>query len=1211
MTAIGFFGHELFVGQNINSVCLNVYDESKTWLIDTGASLSVIRQEILDDRRIPFHNETIRISGIGGHVYCDGFVYLKLTYDNYEFEHKFYVLKNFTCRTDGILGQDFLSKFNCILDFEQNILTVNRHVPIKIPLQMGQLGYNNYLAIPPRCEITCFVHTTFRGECVVLPKQLGEGVFLASVLVRPSNGKIPLKILNTRDTEVKLSYFAPDVVDSDEYTLCSFESAKCMNADRVKKLFSILNFEHLNKEEQVSLENICAKYSDVFLLPGDKLSVTNLYKQSIQLKDNVTPVYTKPYRLPRSQKIEIDRQISDMLDNDIIEESVSEWSSPVLLVPKKSDSRGKKRWRVVVDYRKLNSKLQEDKFPLPNITEILDSLSGAIYFSHLDLSQGYYQLELCPESRKYTAFTTTKQYQMKRLPMGLKTSPSAFSRLMTVAMSGLHYEKCLVYLDDLICFGRSLELHNKNLIDVFERLRSVNLKINPDKCKFLTKELLYLGHIVSEKGVLPDPEKTRVIQCYPTPTNADEVRRFVAFANYYRKFIPHFAEITIPLNKLCRKYSNFEWTTECQNSFCTLKQLLINPPILQYPNFDDENEFILRTDASGLAIGSVLCNKNDLPIAYASRSLNKAELNYPTIEKELLSIVWSVKHFRPYLFGKKFIIKTDHKPLVYLFTMNNPSSRLLKFRLTLEEYDYAIEYVKGTSNVAADALSRILITSDELREMSQDIVNVMTRRMARNANNNNSSNSLVNRSDDVRPDQPNVVEILEKPRNCVELKFSPCKLSKNMHCTKFNDFIYVPSKGKIFIDPFSRSCLTRDAFVRDLDSICDKVSINEIYIIKCDENNKFIKWLTKYYKNRTGLRIYILADVVRVNNDDDKRVILNDFHLLPSSGHTGIRRMVSNIKKYYFWPNMISDVTSFVKKCDKCQKQKYSLHTKQPMVITTTAQSAFDKIFLDIVGPLDKDLDNFSYILTLQCELTKYVEAYPLVSKDSISVARAFVDNFVLRYGVPREIASDRGTEFISSTMTEVCKLLNIKQTLSCAYHHESIGALENSHKSLNSFLRIQTNNNSRNWSYWIPYWCFSYNTSVHSSTQYTPYELVFGKRCNIPSNLQNCTVIEPLYNVDNYSCELKFRLQKAQYEARQNLIKSKDVRKCKFDKYLKPIMYKKDDMLLVRNESGNKFSEVYCGPFKVLEDLEPNVKILRNNKEEIIHKNRTKLFID
>lgn len=312
--------------------------------------------------------------------------------------------------------------------------------------------------------------------------------------------------------------------------------------------------------------------------------------------------------------------------------------------------------------------MEDEKFPLPCITEILDSLSGAVYFSHLDLSQGYYQVELDASSRPYTAFTTDRgQYQLKRLPMGLTISPSAFSRIMTIAMSGLNLESCFIYLDDLIVFGSSLFNHNKNLLKVLQRLREINLKLNPSKCDFLRKEILYLGHIISAGGISPDPEKVRVVEKCPCPKDANETKRFVAFSNYYRKSEVYTKHIVEPLNKSTRKNILFEWNEDCQNSFEALKQSLLRSPVLQYPNFSEGNRFILRTDASGCAIGAILSNGNDRPVAYASRVLNSAERNYVTIEQELLAIVWAVKHFIPYLFGRNFDILTDHRPLIYFF----------------------------------------------------------------------------------------------------------------------------------------------------------------------------------------------------------------------------------------------------------------------------------------------------------------------------------------------------------------------------------------------------------------------------------------------------------------------------------------------------------------------------------------------------------------
>lgn len=575
-----------------------------------------------------------------------------------------------------------------------------------------------------------------------------------------------------------------------------------------------------------------------------------MYEQTIELKPHTTPIYTKQYRLPHAQKSELDKQIKNMLDTGIIEEARSPWSSPLLLVPKKLDSNNEKKWRVVIDYRKLNNQIQDDKFPLPNINEILDSLSGAIYFTHLDLYQGFFQTKLHKDSRPCTAFTTGKnQYQMTRMPMGLKSSPNNFSRMMTIAMSGLNYDKCLIYQDDLIVIGRSLNSHNTNLMDVFGRLRSVNLKLNPPKCNFLQKQVLYLGHIISKDGIQPDSEKIKVLVNYPRPQSVDDVKRFVAFANYYRKFIPNFAEIALPLNRMSRKNATYCWSSECEKSFQKLKLTLTTPPVLQYPDFSENNEFVLQTDASGQAIGSVLCNSDGRPVAYASRTLNKAEINYPTIEKELLAIVWSVKYFRPYLYGRRFKIQTDHRPLIYLFGMRDPSSRLLKFRLQLEEYNFTVEYLKGKNNSVADALSRIRLTSKDLKDMSEEIkINVMTRgqhRKAQTCRNYGSNESADNIDTNSRPDQPRVVEIIKKPSHLTEISFITDRelnrlIKEGVILRKYYYFVYAPNKSIIYLNTISRSPMTRAGLVRDLVYLCKHENIEEVCILRNENNKEFI-----------------------------------------------------------------------------------------------------------------------------------------------------------------------------------------------------------------------------------------------------------------------------------------------------------------------------------------------------------------------------------
>lgn len=277
------------------------------------------------------------------------------------------------------------------------------------------------------------------------------------------------------------------------------------------------------------------------------------------------------------------------------------------------------------------------------------------------------------------------------------------------------------------------------------------------------------------------------------------------------------------------------------------------------------------------------------------------------------------------------------------------------------------------------------------------------------------------------------------------------------------------------------------------------------------------------------------------------------------------------------------------------------------MVITSTASSSFERISLDLMGPLDVDNCNNKYILTLQCDLTKYVEAYALPNKETETVARSFVNNHILRYGIPKEIASDQGTEFMSSVMVDICNLLQIKKLNSTAYHHESIGGLENTHKALGAYLRIQCDNNKTDWSSWLPYWCFSFNTTVHTETKYTPFELVYGKICNLPNNLK-CDV-DPLYNYDSYPLEFKYRLQRAQLDARNNLLISKNIRKCNYDKKANPVNYKCGDLILIKNQVGNKLDKIYTGPYKVIAEMPPNVKIIKDNKEYLIHKNNTKIY--
>lgn len=358
-----------------------------------------------------------------------------------------------------------------------------------------------------------------------------------------------------------------------------------------------------------------------------------------------------------------------------------------------------------------------------------------MYYTTLDLASGFHQVKMHPGSIPKTAFNTDRgHFEFIRMPFGLKNAPATFQRLMNYVLRDYINKICLVYLDDVIILGTSLQEHCENIRKVFQKLLEYNLKIQLDKSEFMRKEVAYLGHVVTQDGIKPNPDKIAAVKNFPIPKTPKEIKQFLGLLGYYRKFVPNFAKLTKPLTNCLKKGNVVDFERQDYiKSFDECKNLLINSPILQYPNFDQE--FTLTTDASNYALGAVLSqqiNNKDMPIAYASRTLNTHEINYSTTEKELLGIVWAVKYFRPYLYGKKFKIKTDHRPLTWLMSLKDPNSKLMRWRIKLDEYDYEIEYKKGTLNSNADALSRIrpnfqlISTDDDIFEKPNNLLHCIS-----------------------------------------------------------------------------------------------------------------------------------------------------------------------------------------------------------------------------------------------------------------------------------------------------------------------------------------------------------------------------------------------------------------------------------------------------------------------------------------------------
>ncbi|MDD9853556.1 MAG: retropepsin-like aspartic protease/reverse transcriptase, partial [Deltaproteobacteria bacterium] len=374
------------------------------------------------------------------------------------------------------------------------------------------------------------------------------------------------------------------------------------------------------------------------------------------------PVRVPPRRIPAHYRDKVEQQIQEMLDLGVIEESSSPWMAPAVFVKKKSGEI-----RLCVDYHELNKKTTKDAYPLPLPDEVQDRLAGSTIFSTLDLQSGYWQMPVHPEDQHKTAFCPGPGlglFQFRRMPFGLTGAPSSFQRLMNKLLRGLPF--ATHYIDDILIHSASEEEHREHLRIVFERLQKAGLTLRGKKCRIGLSEVPYLGHIFSDTGMAPDPKKVKCVQEWPQPADAQALRQFLGLASYYRRYIHQFANVASPLNDLTQKDATYNWTPECENAFCVLKEMLTSSPVLIYPQFGPSaSEFVLQTDASDVGLGAVL-EQDGHVVAYASRSLSKSERNYSVIQKECLAAVYAMKQFRHYLLGRRFQLLTDHAPLQWL-----------------------------------------------------------------------------------------------------------------------------------------------------------------------------------------------------------------------------------------------------------------------------------------------------------------------------------------------------------------------------------------------------------------------------------------------------------------------------------------------------------------------------------------------------------------
>ena len=874
---------------------------------------------------------------------------------------------------------------------------------------------------------------------------------------------------------------------------------------------------------------------------------TNLVKHHIKLTDPA-PFKEAYRRIPPQMYDEVKTHIQEMLDLGAIRPSNSPWASSIVLVRKKDG-----RLRFCIDLRRLNNRTVKDAYSLPRIESILDSLGGAQIFTTLDLKAGYWQVEMAEECKAYTAFTCGPLgfYECDTMPFGATNAPATFQRLMHDCLGDLNMNWCIVYLDDIIVFSDTKEEHIKRLEAVFQKLMAAGLKLKPTKCFFFRNEIEYLGHVVSGKGISTNPKKIEAVTKWPTPKTVYDVRSFLGFVGYYRRFIKNFSKITKPIrevitglenqSKRAAKKTYIEWTDAAESAFEALKTMCVSTPILAYPNY--QLPFILHTDSSTDGLGAVLYQKQDgkqRVIAYASRSVSKAESNYPAHKLEFLALKWAVcEKFHEYLYGSKpFEVYTDNNPLTYVLTSAKLDACGQRWVAKLANYNFSIKYRCGVSNTEADALSRIK-WPEALSEMM-------------NTDNGCMDTHVINAVLTGAVTKSSLIESVSCSAGII-----PTELDQNDKLSNINwmkEQRLDPNLGVII-----RLIESGQLFKRKLQG---KDSTELKSFLRNKRSLKLIKdvlYRKSFSDNSTTKKTIWQLVVPKIFRER----ALSGCH--DDVGHQGILRTLSLLRERFYWPGMQEEATQYVMRCSRCLRRKTppQVAPLQPILVT----QPLELVHMDYLS-LEPSKGNIENVLVITDHFTRYALAYPSKTQTAQATARILWDNFICHYGFPEKFISDQGRNFESDLIKELCKIAGVKKIHTTPYHPQGNGQCERFNSTLCNMLGTLSDEEKSDWKSHLGCMTHAYNCTKHASTTYSPYYLMFGRHPRLPIDIEfglhkpNCSDNS---SKSRYIQKLRRRLNYAFQKASKYSDQQAKKYKQGYDKSVKGPQLHENDLVLVK----------------------------------------------
>lgn len=883
------------------------------------------------------------------------------------------------------------------------------------------------------------------------------------------------------------------------------------------------------------------------------------------------------------------KHLRDLLEVGVIRESESSYSSPIVVVRKRNGDI-----RLCVDYRRLNLQTVKDAYPLPNLEESFTALTGSKWFTVLDLKSGYYQIEMAEEDKPKTAFVTPLGFwEWNRMPQGVTNAPSTFQRLMEKCMGDLHLKQVLVFLDDIIIFSDTLEEHEKRLLRVLTRLKESGLKLSPEKCKFFQSSVRYLGHVVSEKGVETDPEKISCLKSWPVPRNLKELRSFLGFAGYYRRFIRDYATIVKPLNTLTRGYAPVRrstkdkpptgkfldpkqffgdrWTPQCQVAFDVVISKLTSAPVLGFAN--PKLPYILHTDASTTGLGAILYQEQDghlRVIAYASRGLSQSESRYPAHKLEFLALKWSVSEkFHDYLYGAHFTVVTDNNPLTYVLTTAKLDATSHRWLAALSTYSFRMQYRAGKHNFDADALSRRghtevpddlssdkecdlghylakqLCDPGETAEISHDIVDAICQSVLVRA---------YHQSGSTQPDLT-LVESMAISADVIPEGF--CE--EALHGLPIVPALsHADLKGEQRADPAIREVIHQLTSGEKIPPAV-REELPELPLLLREWNRLELDDEVLYRRRREEdkpVLQLVLPPALR-------STVLTSLH--SDMGHMGIERTLDLVRQRFFWPKMAAEVEHFIKTCGRCVRRKTLPERAAPLVNIQTSRP-LELVCMDYLT-LEPDSSNTKDILVLTDHFTKFAVAIPTANQKAKTVAKCLWNDFMVHYGIPERLHSDQGPDFESRLIKELCDVAGIKKSRTTPYHPRG-NPVERFNRTLLSMLGTLENKQKSKWKEYVRPLVHAFNCTRNEVTGFSPYELLFGRSPRLPIDLAFGLPVRdsPSSSHSQYVKNLRSRLKESYKLASQSARKSGERNKGRFDQRVKPSSLEAGDRVLVRN---------------------------------------------